>query len=66
MVKKLTEQYIVGFFSGLFAGLVILAAQMFTPIDSYEKAISFLGFILLFFFTGAFFVELIASRWNFK
>ncbi len=62
MVKKLTEQYIIGFFSGLFAGLVVLAAQMFIPINSFEKVGYFLGFILLFFVIGIVCVELIIPK----
>lgn len=62
MAKQLTESYIVGFFSGIFAGLVVLAAQIFTPIDSFLNAVFLLLFIIIFFFIGLICVNFLAGR----
>ncbi|MBA7523768.1 hypothetical protein ES705_15902 [subsurface metagenome] len=50
--KDLIKDYFVGFFAGIYGGLVVLFADKILPLLCWWTALCFLLFVLVMFFMG--------------
>ena len=63
-MEEVIKSYIVSFFSGIFAGLVVSFTTQIMPINSLEKGVTFFLLLVFTFVIGLFCIKYIAKSFE--